>query len=55
TLQARNLAEEVNGNPVNNESESELVTEIAALVEWPVALRGSFDEKFLTLPEELLI
>lgn len=55
SLQARKLADEVNGNPLNNDVESKLVTEIAALVEWPVAIRGSFDPKFLSLPEEIII
>ena len=32
-----------------------LLSEIADLVEWPVALLGSFDEKFLTVPPEALI
>ena len=31
-----------------------LLSEIAALVEWPVALTGEYDERFLTLPETLL-
>ena len=52
---AQELASEVNGIALNSDRESNLVRENAALVEWPVALRGSFDEKFLVLPEELLI
>ena len=32
-----------------------LLSEVAALVEWPVALAGSFEEKFLDLPDDLLI
>jgi len=55
SLQARNKAEEINGDPLNNETESTLVAEIAALVEWPVAISGKFDPKFLALPEEILI
>ena len=55
SLQAHKLADEVGGNPLNNETESALVAEIAALVEWPVGIRGTFDPKFLTLPEEILI
>lgn len=55
SLQARNLALEVDGEPLNSESNSKLVAEIAALVEWPVSILGSFDNKFLELPEELII
>jgi glycyl-tRNA synthetase beta chain len=55
SLQARKLADEVNGDPLNNERESALVAEIAALVEWPVPIRGGFDKKFLQLPDEVLI
>ena len=53
--QAHKLADEVNGDPLNSEKESALVAEVAALVEWPVPIRGSFDPKFLQLPEEVLI
>ena len=35
--------------------EPELLDEVTALVEWPVVLTGSFDKKFLTLPDEVLI
>ncbi len=31
-----------------------LLNEVAGLAEWPVAMMGSFDEKFLTLPDEVL-
>ncbi|MGV6802524.1 MAG: glycine--tRNA ligase subunit beta [bacterium] len=31
-----------------------LLVELAGLAEWPIALIGSFDEKFLTVPEEAL-
>jgi glycyl-tRNA synthetase beta chain len=53
--EAQKLADEVNGIALNSEPESALVAEIAALVEWPVAIRGRFDSKFLELPEEILI
>lgn len=33
----------------------ELLDEVAGLVEWPVAITGGFDSKFLRLPEEVLI
>lgn len=32
-----------------------LLDEVCGLVEWPTALRGSFDEKFLEIPSEVLI
>ena len=32
-----------------------LLTEVSGLVEWPVALTGSFDERFLEVPSECLI
>jgi glycyl-tRNA synthetase beta chain len=31
-----------------------LLVEVAGLVEWPVVLMGSFDEKFLRIPEEVI-
>ena len=36
-------------------SRSELEDEIAGLVEWPVALRGGFESRFLKLPEAVII
>jgi glycyl-tRNA synthetase beta chain len=33
----------------------ELVDEVTGLVEWPIALKGSFEAAFLTLPEAVLI
>ena len=42
-LQARALIDEA------------LLEEVASLVEWPVALTGGFDERFLDLPAEALI
>lgn len=35
--------------------EEDLLTEVSGLVEWPVALAGSFDERFLEVPAECLI
>ena len=37
------------------ELDPELVDEVTALVEWPVALSGVFDEAFLNVPSEVLI
>ncbi len=45
-------AEKAGGQVVEGES---LYDEVAALVEWPVAVLGSFDEKFLELPRECVI
>ena len=36
-------------------SSSELEDEITGLVEWPVALRGGFEERFLKLPEAVIV
>ena len=35
--------------------DEDLLDEVTALVEWPVAVAGSFDEEFLKLPREVLI
>lgn len=35
--------------------DEELLVEVSGLVEWPVALAGSFDERFLEVPAECLI
>ena len=35
--------------------DEDLLDEVTALVEWPVAITGSFDDKFLKLPKEVLI
>ncbi|MGD9386588.1 MAG: glycine--tRNA ligase subunit beta [Gammaproteobacteria bacterium] len=32
-----------------------LLDEVTALVEWPVAVTGAFDDRFLALPEEVLV
>ncbi len=34
---------------------SDLLDEVSALVEWPVALAGRFEERFLAVPQEALI
>ncbi|ODS24139.1 glycine--tRNA ligase subunit beta [Candidatus Endobugula sertula] len=46
------VAKEVGGQAVISE---DLLNEVTALVEWPVALRGSFEERFLEVPAEALI
>lgn len=40
------------GNPIIDEA---LLDEVTGLVEWPVALLGKFDSKFLVVPQEALI
>ena len=35
--------------------DEDLLIEVSGLVEWPVALTGSFDERFLEVPPECLI
>lgn len=32
-----------------------LLNEVTAMVEWPITISGSFDKKFLTIPQEVLI
>ena len=46
------LASELGGQVIQDD---ELVGEVAALVEWPVALTASFDQGFLAVPKEPLI
>ena len=45
-------AREANGSIVEGDS---LYDEVAALVEWPVPMLGSFDEAFLELPREVVV
>lgn len=46
------LAQSLNGHAV---IEDALLDEVTALVEWPVALAGRFDERYLQLPQEVPI
>ena len=50
--QVLELATQLGGEAVLNE---DLLDEVTGLVEWPVALSGSFDKRFLELPAEALI
>jgi len=50
--QARALAEK---NGAKLLEDDDLVETVACLTEWPIALWGEFDKKFLDLPDELLI
>lgn len=45
-------AKKVNGQAV---IDADLLDEVTALVEWPVALMGNFEERFLAVPAEALI
>ena len=50
--QVKALSDEVNAIAI---VPSDLRDEVTALVEWPVALRASFEERFLAVPQEALI
>lgn len=50
--QVKTVANKVNANAVVQE---ELLDEVTALVEWPVALMGKFEERFLAVPAQALI
>jgi len=45
-------ATQAGGRPISSD---ELLDEVTALVEWPVALAGRFDDRFLELPREVLV
>lgn len=51
-IQVESLASEIKARAIVSE---ELLEEVTALVEWPVALLGNFDEAFLQVPAEALI
>jgi len=48
---------EANATDINGTAEinADLLNEVTAMVEWPVAVTGRFDERFLDMPEEVLI
>lgn len=50
--QAATAAEQVGGSAVEA---PDLAAEVAALVEWPVPVAGSFAAEFLALPEEVVV
>jgi len=50
--QAHSVATQVNGKAV---IDSALLDEVTALVEWPYAILGHFDRRFLSVPAEVLI
>lgn len=51
-IQIEAIAKQANATAVVNE---DLLEEVCALVEWPVALLGKFDQAFLSVPSEALI
>ncbi|WP_299731531.1 glycine--tRNA ligase subunit beta [uncultured Endozoicomonas sp.] len=50
--QVQKVAADINGQAVIDD---DLLDEVAALNEWPVALSGRFDDEFLSVPSEALI
>ena len=50
--QARGLADEVGGTILE---EQDLIQNLISITEYPVAIRGEFEEKYLELPEEVLV
>ncbi|APZ42014.1 glycine--tRNA ligase subunit beta [Acidihalobacter ferrooxydans] len=50
--QVETLAGELGGQAM---LDADLLDEVTALVEWPVAIAGSFDPRFLDVPQEALI
>jgi len=55
--QVEAMASEVGGTVIRDDDQENdpLFDEVTALVEWPVALAGRFDEAFLEIPDEALI
>jgi glycyl-tRNA synthetase beta chain len=51
-VEVESLAERLGGQVVLDEA---LLDEVTALVEWPVALDGAFEPRFLVLPREVLL
>lgn len=52
SAQVKKLADEVNAQAIVPPA---LLDEVTALVEWPVALRATFEQRFLAVPQEALI
>jgi glycyl-tRNA synthetase beta chain len=50
--QIRNISSQ---NSINIEIDEELLSEVVAITEHPKALLGTFDEEFLSLPDEVII
>ncbi len=49
------IREVISGEGLEAVIEEELLDEVANLVEWPFVLRGKFEERFLNMPDEVLI
>ncbi len=52
---ARQIAQTANNHGVAVDLPPDLLDEVTALVEWPIAFYGFFDEAFLSVPSEVLI
>ena len=50
--QIENIAKQAKATAVIDEA---LLDEVTAMVEWPVAVKGNFEERFLDVPQEALI
>ncbi len=53
--QAEDIVKESLGKSAHVLIDEKLLDEVTGLVEWPVAVCGSFEEHFLTVPQEVLI
>ena len=53
--EVRQLAQSLSTENYEVVTDTDLVDEVAALVEWPVPLMGQFSESFLDVPEEALV
>jgi glycyl-tRNA synthetase beta chain len=53
--QAQGIVNKAFGDGVHAVIEPELLDEVTGLVEWPVAILGDFDQRFLDVPPEALI
>lgn len=51
-IQIEAIAKDINAQAVVSEA---LLEEVAALVEWPIALLGNFEKEFLDVPSEALV
>ncbi|MFT5115780.1 MAG: glycyl-tRNA synthetase beta chain [Parasphingorhabdus sp.] len=51
-IQAEEVAKRFNGQPIIDDS---LLEEVTGLVEWPRAIAGSFDKRFLDVPQQALV
>jgi len=54
-MQRQKRGEDGKGSTFNTDAFNDLVDEVACLVEYPVVLAGGFDEKYLSLPQDVVI